>query len=71
MITKAWVRTLTAPSRIPSTRRSDSARQRCRRLPREGLPLYYYLNDTAAKWVVTGGLAALWPPLTSPSPAAT
>ena len=37
----------------------------------EGLPLYYYLNDTAAKSVVTGGLAALWPPLTSASPAAT
>src|SRR6202167_3266520 len=36
-----------------------------------GLPLYYYLNDTAAKSAVTGGLAALWPPLTSASPAAT
>ena len=36
-----------------------------------GLPLYYYLNDTAAKSAVTGGLAALWPPLTSSSPAAT
>ena len=37
----------------------------------QGLPLYYYLSDTAAKSVVTGGLAALWPPLTSGSPAAT
>jgi predicted lipoprotein with Yx(FWY)xxD motif len=37
----------------------------------QGRPLYYYLNDTAAKSVVTGGLAALWPPLTSTSPAAT
>jgi predicted lipoprotein with Yx(FWY)xxD motif len=36
----------------------------------QGLPLYYYLNDTAAKSVVTGGLAALWPPLTSAAPAA-
>jgi predicted lipoprotein with Yx(FWY)xxD motif len=36
-----------------------------------GLPLYYYLNDTAEKSAVTGGLAALWPPLTSGSPAAT
>ena len=36
-----------------------------------GLPLYYYLNDTAAKSAVTGALAALWPPLTSASPAAT
>jgi len=37
----------------------------------QDLPLYYYLNDTAAKSDVTGGLAALWPPLTSASPAAT
>jgi predicted lipoprotein with Yx(FWY)xxD motif len=37
----------------------------------QGLPLYYYLNDTAAQSVVTGGLAALWPPLTSASPGAT
>jgi predicted lipoprotein with Yx(FWY)xxD motif len=37
----------------------------------QGLPLYYYQSDTAAKSAVTGGLAALWPPLTSPSPAAT
>jgi len=37
----------------------------------QGLPLYYYLNDTSAKSVVTGGLAALWPPLTAASPAAT
>jgi predicted lipoprotein with Yx(FWY)xxD motif len=36
-----------------------------------GLPLYYYVSDTAATSVVTGGLAALWPPLTSASPAAT
>ena len=36
----------------------------------QGLPLYYYRFDTAAKSVVTGGLAALWPPLTSASPAA-
>jgi predicted lipoprotein with Yx(FWY)xxD motif len=37
----------------------------------QGLPLYYYQSDTAAKSVVTGGLAVLWPPLTSVSPAAT
>jgi predicted lipoprotein with Yx(FWY)xxD motif len=36
-----------------------------------GLPLYFYVNDTAASSLVTGGLAALWPPLTSPSPAGT
>ncbi|HEX6451394.1 MAG TPA: hypothetical protein VF060_18255 [Trebonia sp.] len=30
-----------------------------------GLPLYYYRPDTAAKSLVTGGLAVLWPPLTS------
>ena len=37
----------------------------------QGLPLYYYPPDTAAKSAVTGGLASLWPPLTSASPAAT
>jgi len=36
-----------------------------------GLPLYYYQSGTAARSAVTGGLAALWPPLTSASPAAT
>ena len=38
---------------------------------RQGLPLYYYLNDTAASSAVAGGLATLWPPLTATSPAAT
>src|SRR6202050_1746031 len=37
----------------------------------QGLPLYYYLTDTATKPTVTGALASLWPPLTSGSPAAT
>jgi predicted lipoprotein with Yx(FWY)xxD motif len=36
-----------------------------------GLPLYYYRPDTATRSLVTGGLAQLWPPLTSPAPAAT
>ena len=35
-----------------------------------GLPLYYYRPDTATKSLVTGGLARLWPPLTSAAPAA-
>jgi predicted lipoprotein with Yx(FWY)xxD motif len=35
-----------------------------------GLPLYFYRPDTAAKSFVTGGLAGLWPPLTSAAPAA-
>ncbi len=35
-----------------------------------GLPLYFYRPDTAAKSFVTGGLARLWPPLTSASPTA-
>ena len=33
-----------------------------------GLPLYYYVPDTATKSLVSGGLAALWPPLTSAAP---
>jgi predicted lipoprotein with Yx(FWY)xxD motif len=36
-----------------------------------GLPLYFYRPDTAANSLVTGGLAKLWPPLISASPAAT
>jgi predicted lipoprotein with Yx(FWY)xxD motif len=35
-----------------------------------GLPLYFYGPDTAATSLVSGGLAALWPPLTSASPTA-
>ena len=36
-----------------------------------GLPLYFYRADTAAKSLVTGGVATLWPPLTSATPTAT
>jgi predicted lipoprotein with Yx(FWY)xxD motif len=35
-----------------------------------GLPLYYYRPDTAAKSLVAGGVAALWPALTSAAPTA-
>jgi len=35
-----------------------------------GLPLYFYRPDTAAESFVTGGLARLWPPLTSAAPTA-
>ena len=35
-----------------------------------GLPLYFYRPDTAAKSLVNGGVAALWPPLTSAAPTA-
>jgi predicted lipoprotein with Yx(FWY)xxD motif len=35
-----------------------------------GLPLYFYRPDTAAMSLVTGGLGALWPPLTSAAPTA-
>jgi predicted lipoprotein with Yx(FWY)xxD motif len=33
----------------------------------QGLPLYIYRPDTATRSLVTGGLAQLWPPLTSPA----
>jgi len=36
----------------------------------QGRPLYYYRADTATRSVVTGGLARLWPPLTSTAPTA-
>src|SRR5215467_16278423 len=35
-----------------------------------GLPLYFYQPDTATKSLVTGGVAALWPPLTAAAPTA-
>jgi predicted lipoprotein with Yx(FWY)xxD motif len=35
-----------------------------------GLPLYYYRPDRATRSLVTGGLARLWPPLTSAAPTA-
>jgi len=35
-----------------------------------GQPLYYYRPDTATGSLVTGGLARLWPPLTSAAPTA-
>jgi predicted lipoprotein with Yx(FWY)xxD motif len=34
----------------------------------QGLPLYTYAADTSTRSAVTGGLAALWPPLTSAAP---
>ena len=37
----------------------------------KGLPLYFYATDTAARSLVSGSLAVLWPPLTSAAPAAT
>jgi predicted lipoprotein with Yx(FWY)xxD motif len=33
----------------------------------QGLPLYIYRPDTATRSLVSGGLAQLWPPLTSPA----
>ena len=36
-----------------------------------GLPLYFYRPDTATRSLVSGGLAAFWPPLTSAAPTAT
>jgi predicted lipoprotein with Yx(FWY)xxD motif len=33
----------------------------------QGLPLYIYRPDTATTSLVTGGLARLWPPLTTPA----
>jgi predicted lipoprotein with Yx(FWY)xxD motif len=34
----------------------------------KGLPLYFYGADTAARSLVSGSLAVLWPPLTSAAP---
>jgi predicted lipoprotein with Yx(FWY)xxD motif len=35
-----------------------------------GQPLYFYRPDTATRSLVSGGLAQLWPPVTSAAPAA-
>jgi predicted lipoprotein with Yx(FWY)xxD motif len=35
-----------------------------------GLPVYYYRPDTATSSLVSGGLARLWPPVTSAAPTA-
>jgi predicted lipoprotein with Yx(FWY)xxD motif len=35
-----------------------------------GLPLYYYRPDTATRSLVSGGLLALWPAVTSTAPIA-
>ena len=38
----------------------------------QGMPLYYYVPDSPTRSLVSGGLAALWPPVTSATtPAAT
>jgi predicted lipoprotein with Yx(FWY)xxD motif len=37
----------------------------------QGLPLYYYQPDTAAKSLVAGQLAVAWPPLTAAMPTGT
>jgi predicted lipoprotein with Yx(FWY)xxD motif len=36
----------------------------------KGLPLYFYKPDTATQSMVTGSLAALWPPLVASAPTA-
>jgi predicted lipoprotein with Yx(FWY)xxD motif len=36
----------------------------------KGLPLYFYKPDTATQSMVTGSLAALWPPLVAGAPTA-
>ena len=36
----------------------------------QGMPLYYYRPDSAARSLVTGALARFWPPLTSGAPTA-
>jgi len=37
----------------------------------QGMPLYYYASDGRAKSLVSGGLAALWPPVVSSATPAT
>jgi predicted lipoprotein with Yx(FWY)xxD motif len=37
----------------------------------KGLPLYFHGADTAARSLVSGSLAVVWPPVTSAVPVAT
>jgi predicted lipoprotein with Yx(FWY)xxD motif len=59
-----------APATVRTTSANVAGRTETVLLNGHGLPLYYYRPDTATRSLVTGGLAQLWPPLTSPAPAA-
>jgi predicted lipoprotein with Yx(FWY)xxD motif len=81
-ITAASVGTSTASAAPAASHSAAAATVRTARVPvggkmetilttATGQPLYYYQPDTAAKSLVTGGLARLWPPLTSGAPTGT
>jgi predicted lipoprotein with Yx(FWY)xxD motif len=59
-----------APATVRTTSANVAGRTETVLVNGHGLPLYYYRPDTATRSLVTGGLAQLWPPLTSPAPAA-
>jgi predicted lipoprotein with Yx(FWY)xxD motif len=69
--------TVSAPAAVPSTAATVRiahvlvrGRTEAILTDANGLPLYFYQPDTATKSLVSGSLAALWPPLTSAAPVA-
>jgi predicted lipoprotein with Yx(FWY)xxD motif len=61
----------TAPATVRTASVTVAGKTETILVNRQGLPLYIYRPDTATRSFVTGGLARLWPPLTSPAVAGT
>ena len=59
------------PSTLHATSAQVGGRTETILVDAQGLPLYYFQNDTAKKSFVTGGLARLWPPLVGTKATAT
>ena len=59
------------PSTLHATSAQVGGRTETILVDAQGLPLYYFQNDTAKKSLVTGGLARLWPPLVGTKATAT
>jgi predicted lipoprotein with Yx(FWY)xxD motif len=59
--------TTTGPATVRTASATVAGKTETILVNRQGLPLYIYRPDTATTSLVTGGLARLWPPLTSPA----
>ena len=59
--------TTTGPATVRTASATVAGKTETILVNRLGLPLYIYRPDTATRSFVTGGLARLWPPLTSPA----
>jgi predicted lipoprotein with Yx(FWY)xxD motif len=61
--------TTTGPATVRTASATVAGKTETILVNRQGLPHYIYRPDTATTSRVTGGLARLWPPLTSPAAA--